>query len=471
MIRLTSCLFVVTLVVLTGPASTHAQEKPSATVAVVPGAEPGPKLNAQLKKIERALRDQATVVPFRGYRKAARKAKVKLKDFATTEGMMAVGRELKLSHVIVVQGVAERVTEGKRRRTVNSAVVSLVAIETGEKIFTQTYELKGRTITRNITDQMVGDLKPHLAPVPVPEPVAEEPIPEPPMAPEPVAPAPPPEEPPPPPEPEPLPVVIAPEEPPPPIIERSTRARVRPGFVLRLGGFGFFRNAEVSDSTATDPLVYEPRDTGIKKVMPGGIAQLEFYPMALGGDGSWYEGIGIEGEGIFTQVSTVVQDSEDTIKSTVYGGRGGLSLRFVLWNSKTAADIKLRGGYSLFDFPLDAGEFPSMSLAGPYAGATLTWPIVSAVAVVVSGHYSPMLKVQGEGEQIGTSQEKGSSMLVEGGLRFLPAPLEIGLMARFEKFSATFEGASNLGETAPVYTNATFSDVYQMAYLTIGVQL
>jgi hypothetical protein len=490
MTRAFACLTLLFAVAIACPPGAFAQEADKPAVAIVP-VRGRPNLTSQLKLLEATLKDSVMVVPLKGYQKAARRAKVKAREMATPAGAATIGRELKLTHVILVQGVRERIGEGRSKKTVSSAKVTVVAIETGEAIFTQSYVLKGSRLTRDVAEQIQGELLPRLVPPPpepVPAPVAEtEPaVPPPPAAPPELPPPAPEASPPasaepalapatPPPASEPVAVAVA-EPPPLPVAPETSLSwksrRRRPGLIVRLGAWGFQRNAKISDALGTAPLSYEP-PKGSVMPMPAGIMQLELYPLSFGGSGAWYEGFGIEGEGSFTQVVTVVQtESKQEIKSIVYAARGGLSLRFVLWDSESAIELRVRGGYGLLQFPLSSGSFPGVKFAGPYAGGGLTVPFFRhQLSFVLSCSYSPSITVTDRASQIGASLNSASAIVAEGGFRFSLARFEVGLVGHWEQYSASFSGASTLSGIAQTYTDAKFKDTYTGGFLTAGMQL
>jgi hypothetical protein len=205
--------------------------------------------------------------------------------------------------------------------------------------------------------------------------------------------------------------------------------------------------------------------------MPAAMATLELYPLAFGGSGSWYEGLGIDGAVTYTQVVTQVQTtpSKKTVTSQVMSGRGGLSLRFVLWDSESALDVRVRGGYGLFKFPLKEGAFPGVSFAGPYAGLTFTLPVIKSLAVVLGGTYTPMLAISGRATQLGTSSS-GTSYGAEGGVRLSFGAVQVGVMGQFDRFALKYKGTSTMPGSA-AYDNAKFTDQYAGVALTAGVAL
>lgn len=502
---------------LLAAATPAAAQSTTPTLSVVPSkVKGGPNLGPQLKPmVEKPLKSQATVVPFKAFQKAARKAKVKPRELATASGATTVGRALELTHVVVVEGFTEKIGEGKKKKAVHSARVTVLAVDSGESLFTQSYVLKGKRLTKDVGQQIVADLTPVLAPAAAPEVPApvDETAPTPPEAP-------------------PAPVVdaqptdgtfegspvdgapadgaaleegfgeagagdagtdaalastdasiptdaamtesapVPPESEPAFVpVEEGTgkRASWRPGLVVRLGAVGFVRNGTIEDDSATAPLTYSPPEDTLSVPMAG-LVQLELYPLAFGGRGRWYEGLGLDAEALVTQIETEVAatatSDATTVKSNVFSARGGLSLRFVLWDSETAADVKVRAGYGMFQFPLDAGNFPGVSFKGPYAGGTVTVPLVPKLAIVVGGTYTFGLSVGDRAADIGQSLDSATAFTGEGGLRLTLGALEVGLVGRMEQYSAAFTGTSSLDGVQ--YTDATFEDTYAGGMLTAG---
>lgn len=472
-------------------------QRPAVVVAPV-ASKGGPKLDAQLKLLEGPMKSQATIVPYKAYQKAAKKLKVKPKDAVTPAAAVDIGKELKLTHVVLVEGATEKIGEGKKAKAVSQARVSVLSMATGEKVFTQTYVLKGKKLTADVAAQIASELMPKLVPEPAPAtpaPVAEStaaqpPPPPPPLAPElptpgadatPVAseaampppaaePAPAPA---PGPDPTPAPVVAV-LEPPPADVSLAApppppgkAASWRPGLVLHVGALGFWRNGKVADGTAT-PVEYSSGGSAVP--MPAAKATLEVYPLAFGGDGAWYEGLGLDGAVSYTQVVTeVTATPKKNVTSPVMSGRGGLSLRFVLWNAENALDVRVRGGYGLMKFPLKEGAFPGMTFAGPYAGLTLTYPVISSLAIVLGGTYTPTLAVSGRATELGTSSS-GSAFGAEGGLRVSFGTVQVGIMGQLDQYTVKYKGASTLAGP-PTYTGAKFTDQYAGVALTAGLAL
>ncbi|MBN1961142.1 MAG: hypothetical protein JW841_09360 [Deltaproteobacteria bacterium] len=460
------------MVVLSLPVVAAAQSAPSPVVTLIPTkGRGGPRLDRQMKLLEPAIKEQAAVVSYRLYRKTAKKLRIRGRKIASIESVRTIGRELNLTHAIIIEGKAERVRVGKRRKKVYSAMVTVVALDTGENVFTQNYVLKGRKLTANVASQIAQDVLMNMVPPPPPpEPVAEPEPPPPPPAAEP----PPVVEEPPPPEPEPIAIAPLPEpkpvfEPPPPP-KKSIRAKWRPALHFRLGAIGSFRHGRIRDKTPTEALTYEPSGS-LLKPSPMALAQLEFFPLAFGGNGSWYEGLGIDGEGIYTKTVTQIASNPKTeVKSTIVGANGGLVYRLVLWNSKTAADFKLRAGYGIFRFPLAKGSFPGVRYSGIYAGGTFTLPIVESLQIVVSGRYEPKVTLEGRIKNLGSSSKSAYAWHAEGGLRLIFDMIEVGLLGRYDHYFARYKDQSTLDYTSQ-YLNAAFQDAYTGALLTVGIQL
>src|SRR5690606_16571537 len=113
--------------------------------------------------------------------------------------------------------------------------------------------------------------------------------------------------------------------------------------------------------------------------------------------------------------------------------------RFVFWDSPSAPDLRLRGGYGFFQFPLPARSFPGMRVLAPYAGAAITLPIVPEFAFYLAGSYSPQLTVEGRAKQLGTI-ESAVSFDAEGGVRLVFEPFQVGLVARIKQYDIKYKG-------------------------------
>jgi hypothetical protein len=484
--------------VLLSPAIALA-DTPKVVIVSVKGKKPAPNLTPQVKPmLERAFAGKATVVPFKKYQATAKKLKIKPKDMNTVAAAANIGRELQVTHVLIVESQSEKVGAGKKKKVINSAKVSLVETASGDVVLGSIYSLKGKKLTKDVGVQIVGDSVAKMTvAAPVPEPAAEAappPAPDAPPAPEPVADAPPP-----PPEPAADATAIAPAEAeattnvastqampdeaatqpvevaavtpvdaaPPAVVAEAMESDIkspgwRPGLILRLGALEFLRRGRVEDDTRVDPVTYGGQP------LPAGLLQLELYPLAFGGRGSWSEGIGIGGEVVVTQARTIVnEDTEEEATNNVLTGKGGLALRFVLGRSVTSPELKLLLGYTYSQFPLPTGVFPGLRYKGPYAGGSFYLPFVESFGVLVGGGYAPSLTVEGRAERLG-ELDSASSYVAEGGFRLQFSAFELSFMARMTQFSATYTGPSALTDIRS-FTDASLSDRFLSGYVAAGM--
>ena len=487
------------MVALLVPAAGLAQTPPGgASVVVISSkAKGGPNLAPQVKKLlEKPLGKQAKVVPLATYQKAAKRLGVKGAAITAPESAGAIGSEAGVTHVIFVEGQLDKEKIGKKTKQTTYAMVKVIEVATGDVIFTSRYELKAKKIDAKIGGLMVTEITGAMTKPAVPPPApSDNPSPAPPEAPPPppdaTAPGgtspPPPESPPPPAgtaggaEPAPAPVAPepAPAEPAPVIAALSApptgetsltapdtstrRKRWRPALHVGLGGIGMQRSATIKVKGGLPP--------GYKGPLPGGIFQLAFYPLAINGNGSMVEGIGLFAEGSFMRVETVVDDhTKQAATSDVVGASGGLAYRLVFWDSERAPDFTLKVGYNMLQFPLKDAAFPSTRYGMLTGGGAFTIPFVRQVALVIGGAYEQRLAV---GLKAKTKLGKVSSQMGfrgEGGVRLFFDPIEIRLFGRFEQFNSKFKGSVKLTPTQPQpYTDMTLTDRYIGGFGTVGV--
>jgi len=488
-----SLAFALGAVTSTLPAA-QAGAKPK--IIVVPGkgkpAVPPPVIK---NLIEKALAEQADVMALGAYKKAInakvqKKLSLKPKDLLTPEGLAAAAPEVGLTHALIVEGVKEMPGGGKKGKPTISIKVTLLKLPSGEQAFSNAFAYtKGNKLTPDVATPMMEAVlaaltaTPETSPAPVaaeqppppaapaaetaaaePTPVAAEPPPAPAPASAPVASA----DPAPAAEPAPAPQPVA--EPATTVTaaaprERATAAKARPGLAVTAGAFAFFRKAQVSDGTVPMPLTYT---TKASEPLPGVIARLELYPLAFGGNGSWYEGFGLDAEAVFTRVSTQIDGTPPKlVPSNIVGGKGGLSVRVGIGDD---SDVRVRLGYSMFQFPLEGSGFPGLSFQAPYAGLGATFGLAKQVAVVLAADYLLKMSVGDGGKLLGTLGS-GAAYHAEGGLRLTFAPIRIDVLARLEQYGATFKGTTTMTNVVQQYTNAKISDRYISGFALAGIEM
>jgi len=350
------------------PPEAAADPPPPPKFVVLPTkAKGGPNLKKAIKKlVEKALKKNKkyTVVPYKKYKKGAKKAKVKKKALHSPASAQKIGEKLGLTHALIIEGSMEQRPVGKKKVKVYFAIVTLVDIKTGDVVHTKRWALKGKKLSKEIAAKLVAKVEKALEPPPPPPP------------PEPEVEDLPPDPPPPPPDLPPDPMVADSTEPgaddlaltmpdaaasdtvssdtdsvggevtdeelaaiedlppideplaedpltvaridepitieqdiPPPQAERSERWR--PYLHAVIGGMGMSRRADIRAKNAPQtPPCFCARDEGaMEPIFPAGYFAAEFYPMAmpaLGGKGAIYEGVGLHLEAFWTQVTTII---------------------------------------------------------------------------------------------------------------------------------------------------------------------
>lgn len=242
------------------------------------------------------------------------------------------------------------------------------------------------------------------------------------------------------------------------------RKRWRPALHLGVGGLYLWRVADLTTADESEPPAYEGP-------LPGGFLRVDFYPLALGGSGAIYEGIGLHLESQFHRVETIVDETTDTsVVSNVLGAGGGLSFRVVFWDSETAPDFTLKAGYRIFFFPLELGPFPGTRYATPYAGGQFTIPIIPEVGVVLGGDYMFPVATSGKLKRLGEERVwKPRAFRGEGGVRLFFDPFEILVVGRYEQWDSRFKGTTRLENSANQYENVKLSDKMMGGFVTGGV--
>jgi outer membrane biosynthesis protein TonB len=478
--RVSPFLMICTL--LAAPA-VWAEEAPEVSVAIVPTkAKGGPNLKGQVRKrIENKLKADLQVVSFKTYRKAARRAGIKGKAAFDRANAVQAGTEAGVTHVCFIEGQREK--EG--RKSFFFAEVNLIEVSSGEVVFTKRYELQGRKINAVIAGGMLEELTAALTTPPAPpEPVEElveepvEELPAPPEAPPPVAA-----------EEEPL-VAASPTDMPatdadPPLEEATATAALTPplgdttaitvtepisprkrkrwrhALHAGIGGTLVYRLADLKADNGEPP--------GYEGPLPGACLKLDFFPMAIGGRGEWYEGFGIHLEGQYMRVDTVIDsNTKETVTSDIYAANGGLSFRLVFWSSETAPDFTFKGGYGLFIFPL-RGTFPGTRYLSPYAGGHLTVPFVEEVALIVGGHLNYPVNVEGKLKNKMGTFDSGLGFRADLGVRLFFDPIEIVAMSRYERWETQYTGTTSLVPGSAGYDNVSMEDQMVSGYITAGV--
>ncbi len=469
---------VLALFMVSAPGVVSAQDV--SVIVVSTKGKGGPNLTPQVKKlVEKPLKASVKLVPFTSYKKAAKRAGIKPKDMFRTDSAATIGKEAGVSHILVVEGQMEQTKEGKKKKKSFYADVSLIEAGSGDVVFTSRYALKGKKLSPQIASTLVSEVsqsiaKPAVAEAP-PPPAEEVPAaPEAPAGPEapPEAPAAPTD----------ATLAAAPTETPPEVppetpaetpptdtvaaltppasedtslsttgdLEPAKAKRWRPALHFALGGMALQRKAEMTAADGSPP--------GYEGPVPGGSVRMSFFPLAIGGDGSFIEGLGLHADSQLFLVKTEVDpETKETFESTVLSANGGLSFRVVFWDSPTAPDFELRGGYGMFVFPLSNAAFPGTRYAGAYGGGQFTIPFMEQLALIVGGHYQFALTTTGKLRLLG-DLDQATAFRGEGGVRLTFAPFEILLLGRFEQYTAAFTGVTDPKLSTTVYTDVELTD-------------
>ena len=467
----------------------------TSVVVVATKAKGGPNIAPQVRNlIEKPLGKQIKVVPFPTYQKAAKRVGVKGPAVIAPESAVTIGTEAGVSHVLFVEGQMENQKVGKQTKRIAYVGVKLIAVATGDVIFTNRYVLKAKkldakTATSLLTEVSGALTKPATPPALVPDAGAPPPPAAPSTSPEGGTAE---EAPPPPPttplaegtlaapatstepapasvEPDPVPPALSP----PPSAESTSstvantavrHGRWRPALHVGLGGIGMQRQATTTSNGAKPP--------GYDGPLAGGFIQLAFYPLAIKGTGALHEGIGLTAEGYFMRVKTTMEESAAstlTVKSDVVGAGGGLAYRFVFWDSETAPDFTLKVGYGVFRFPLKSVAFPGTRYGNLIAGGAFTIPFVPQFGLIVGGAYEQRLPfgLKASGKLGKVSSQMG--FRADFGIRLFFDPIEVMALGRFEQLRSKYTGTASRSNSRAQYTDVSMTDRYFGGFGTVGV--
>ena len=495
-----SSLFVAcSLLVATGARAQGSGTKPSVAI-IVTKAKGAPDLTANVKKqVESLLKKSVTVLPFPKLVAAAKKAELTKADVTTLASAASVGKAGGVSHLVYVESQIEPDAANPKKKA-QFASVTLVDVATGNTVFTERYALKAARFAPDTPAPLVEKLvaaitaPPQPAEPPKPTEISEAPAPDASKADATAAgtsPAPAPTE----TGAAPGAAATTPTEATTPVANTTTAETSAAAPTAATGRDSESTAATSSGSEPTKNGSWRPAiraDVGyiflqrdarigihgggpIKYVWPlnGGYARGEVFPLALGGTGRWYEGIGVHAEGDFMYALTekwgfsIQEGSKRKVKSGVGGGSAGLSLRLVFWNSETAPDLTLKGGYRIFVFPLKEGAFPGTRYSSAYVGGTVAVPIIPLLAITVGGRYFPGLKVSGRLVRLG-HMESANAWDAEGGVRVSLAPFEILALGRFEQSVTKYTGGTNLDDSSKQYRDVRLQDRMYGGLLAVG---
>ncbi len=443
------------------------------------------------------------IVSAKAFKKGARSAKVRGKRLKTIEGAKTAAQAAGATHLLVLQGTMER----QGRKKLFYADVSLTDLNSGDVIFSGQYALKGRKLNKVTSANIIKEVYTSLEGAggsggdSVEEPPALEPEPElepvdPPAAPE--APT----------DPasggegdaavatdDPAPGATAGDEgttaatepglipvSEPSVVEdvpvksrrRRSKGKVRPALQLVVGSSFLQRNGEVRAPNAQQtPPCYCGAEGESNPFFPAGYLAMEVYPLAFGGKGRIYEGIGLHMEAYYSKVKTLVNaETNETISSDFTGLRGGGTFRFVLWDSEVAPDIKLNFGASYFQFPLRQGAFPGVKYTGIYGGAGFDIPLMTPmVGLIGNFNYAFNVSTSGKTKLLGATLANGTIKQADGGIRLSFNPVEVRLLYKYEFTRTRYEGDTTLESSGAQFSNVRLRDRVMGFTLAVGVAL
>ncbi|MEM6531621.1 MAG: hypothetical protein AAF654_03310 [Myxococcota bacterium] len=465
---------------------------PTPRFSVVTGKGRGaPNLKRPVAKyVERKLKVFGDAVSQKEYQRVAKQKRIKKRDLPTVASGRIIGPELGLTHVVLIESVKERESVPGRRKKKNVfyAEVTVLAVASGDVVFTNRFKLAGRRLNLAIGTDITSAVGENLKPPPPPEPAADAPSPPPPPPPDPtdpVADAPPPPEPPGDPilpDEEPIEITEAPPPEPPPgpasssmeifgttdsgadPAPRRRRRKSRPGFEFLVGPSTYERDGRVTGNNV-------PEDVNYDGPMPGANLELALYPLAFGGEGEFIEGLGIKARGNYSLVTTQFDptDPDATVDSDVFSYEGGLALRMPFGDELDDVDLTVVVGYAYWQFPLSEGSFPGAKYDGIYAQLGVTVPFIEEFAFFIDGGMIPALNTDGRLKRLG-EQDSGFAFNGNVGFKFWFDPFDIRLQGHYRSYSASFTGTSSLGLRTEL-ENPEISDTYFGGSLLIGVSL
>lgn len=462
----------------------------------------GPKIQPQVQShVERALKKSTTLVPFGAYYSAARAAGFKGSAIFGPEAAISGGRGVGATHVLFVTSTLE--AGGKHGKAAPVALVNLIAVGTGETLFTHRYPLVAKKMSASLGAQIVAAVNERLAPASTPTPALTAPsatplppsapapvmappdnrlpadigpgsqdaqvVPEPPQAPaEPapvVAPSPP--------APQPAPMVAQVTPEPEPKLDAASQLRQdswRPAFSGSLGALIYWRTAVLgAANTATPPCYCAP--TGTRPPTFSRFAlRFDLYPGAFGGVGAWYEGFGIHVDGSIGSPKTAL--STGTVVSAPSGQiLANVQYRWVVAQSKISPELLLGVGYSSYSFPLNGAAFPGVGFRSVAIDLGATIPLgIDTVAFVARADLMPSLTGFGGTNALGVQSGGGFGAHVEAGFRGrIIEHIDLSALFMFDHYDLSFSGTSKLvGSTTGQLTDASVTDRLLGVYLLAG---
>lgn len=461
----------------------------------------GPKIQPQVQShVERALKKSTTLVAFAAYYSASRAAGFKGSAIFGPEAAIAGGRGVGATHVLFVTSSVE--SGGKRSKAAPMAIVNLIAVGTGETLFSHRYALVGRKLTASLGAQIVAAVNERLAPATTPSPALAAPAAAAPVA---SAPA----------------VVMAPADnrlptdigpglqdaavipeppqasqdsaaastPPAPAAaatqatamapEASRRAAAlldarqagwRPGFSGSIGALIYWRTAVLDAANAISPPCYCAPNGQKAPTFSRFALRLDIYPGSFGGVGAWYEGIGVHVDASLGSPKTalpsgvVISEASGQILADV-------QYRWVVVASKLSPELLLGVGYSSYSFPLSGAVFPGVGFRSVAIDLGASLPLgTDALAFVARADLMPALTGFGGTQALGTQAGGGFGVHVEAGFRGrLIEHIDLSALFMFDRYNLSYMGTTKLvGSSTGQLSGASVTDRLLGVYLLAG---
>lgn len=490
------------------PTTAEAGETPR-VVVVSSQQKGGPKIQPQVQSyVERALKKSTTLVPFGAYYSAARAAGFKGNAIFGPEAAIPGGRGVGATHVLFVTSSVE--PGGHRSKAGPVAVVNLIAVGTGEALFSHRYSLVNKKLTASLGAQIVAAVNDRLAPATTASPTLTAPAL---SAPPPAAPAPvmaPPDNrlpadigpgsqdaavvPDPPqvaPEPAYVPPAVAapassPAPPAPATAATSPEPTVtvakavkppgvrqdswRPGFSGSVGALVYWRTAQLAADNSTSPPCYCAPAGKSAPAFSRLALRFDLYPGAFGGVGAWYEGFGVHVDGSVGWPKTAL--TSGTIVSQPSGQiLANVQYRWVVVQAKLSPELLLGVGYSSYSFPLNGAVFPGLGFRSVAIDLGATVPMgTDALAFVVRADLMPSVVGFGGTNALGSQAGGGFGAHVEAGFRGrIIDHIDLSALFMFEHYNVSFAGNTKLvNPVGGQLKNASVTDRLLGVYLLAG---
>jgi hypothetical protein len=199
------------------------------------------------------------------------------------------------------------------------------------------------------------------------------------------------------------------------------------------------------------------------------VLSLSVFPWARHAAGAWERGLGFYGEGYLTRVSADFGPASTSAEATVSGFEAGGAYRFAMMSSSRAPVVILQAGYAYASFPISGAPFPGISYSSAELGFVVDLPIAAHLAGFAGGRVFPWMTAGGDSGRIGKADTL-YALRGEAGLRLVMAPLEVVAAGRFQQYTGTFNGVTDL-QLASELENVAFKDRYYGGILSVGFTL